>query len=461
MALLPPQTPAAPTAPARKLWHAGTLTYTTGGLVALFCWLLWGDFAWSMKERSIFPVVQLLLRQFEASDLLAGLLLGAVPQAMALLIGPIISYRSDRHRGRWGRRIPFLLIPTPIAVVSMVGLAFSPALGHSLHHALGGHSPGANHITLLFFGTFWVLFEFATITANAILYALINDVVPHAVIGRFYGLFRALSLIAGMVFNYWLFGKAETHFVAIFIGIALLYGFGFTAMCLKVKEGSYPPPPLPGPEERHGFFVATKTYFQECFSRPYYLWFFVSQALTWMAMTGVNLFNVYFAKSLGMSMDTFGKCLALTYLISLGLSYFLGAVADRFHPLRVGLMVLGVCAVGLLWGGLFATTPARFAIALVGFGVLSGTWMTITASLPQRLLPTARFAQFNSALGILVSLGTMVTGPVLGAFLDRTGHDYRHTYFAGFGLLVLALLAGLIVYRKFKLLGGPQNYVAP
>ena len=48
---------------------------------------------------------------------------------------------SDRHRGRWGRRIPFLLIPTPIIVLSVVGLAFSPLLGRHLHSALGASSP--------------------------------------------------------------------------------------------------------------------------------------------------------------------------------------------------------------------------------------------------------------------------------------------------------------------------------
>ena len=28
-----------------KIWSVGTLTYTTGALIALFAWLLWGDFA--------------------------------------------------------------------------------------------------------------------------------------------------------------------------------------------------------------------------------------------------------------------------------------------------------------------------------------------------------------------------------------------------------------------------------
>lgn len=100
-----------------------------GGLIVLLCWLLGGDFAWSMKERSITAVLQLLLQRFDASDFLGGTLIGSLPAAMTMLLGPVISYRSDRHRGKWGRRIPFLLFTVPVAVLSMAGLAFSPSLG--------------------------------------------------------------------------------------------------------------------------------------------------------------------------------------------------------------------------------------------------------------------------------------------------------------------------------------------
>lgn len=38
-----------------KIWKQGTLTYTTFGLIALFFWLLWGDFTWAMKDRAVGP----------------------------------------------------------------------------------------------------------------------------------------------------------------------------------------------------------------------------------------------------------------------------------------------------------------------------------------------------------------------------------------------------------------------
>jgi MFS family permease len=444
----------------RKFWTVGTLTYTRSGLIILFIWLLWGDFAWSIKERSVTPVVQILLKDFNASDTLTAVLIGTLPQAIMILLGPIVGSLSDRHRGRRGRRIPFLGIPIPFAVLAMVGLAFSPMIGMGLHHALGIHSPGKNDAVLIIIGLFWACFEIPTTIANVVFGGLINDVVPHAVVGRFYGLFRALSLIAGIIAGRWLLGNAEAHYAWIFLGTAALYGLGFLTMCLKVKEGEYPPPPA-RPRQVAGFLFATKAYFRECFSHPYYLWFFASISLGWMAIAPVNLFNLFFAKSLNMNMDAYWHYTALTYGFSLFLAYPLGWLADKFHPLRVGLVTISLYSAVTLWGGLFARDSHTFALAMVAHGVVSGAWMTGTAAIGQMLLPQAAFARFASALGVVVALGTMILGPVIGQLLDYSHHVYRYSYLASSGLAFLALLAGLVLHAQFMKLGGPKRYVAP
>lgn len=447
----------------QKLWRVGTLTYTTAGLVILFAWLLWGDFAWSMKERSMVPLLQLLLKRFSASDLLTGVLVSSLPAGVALIFSPIISYKSDRFRSRWGRRIPFLLFTTPITALTMMGLASSPWLGERLHLALGAHSPGINSCTLFFFGVCWTIFEFATIAANALFGALVNDVVPQAVIGRFFGMFRVLSLIAGMIFNRWIFGKAETYYAWIFVGMGLLYGIGFTIMCLTVKEGEYPPPPsvedVHG--KRQGFLPAAKTYFHECFGHPYYLWYFAGSALATVSMSPVYIFGVTYAKTLGLSTDDYGKYMFWTFLISLCLAYPLGVIADRIHALRLTIISLAVYSAAMFWGGAFARNPSNFAIALIAFGVISGIFWTAVAGLPQRLLPRSRFAEMAAALGIINSVCAIALPFALGAFLDYTKHVYRYTFVVSGVLSLLGLIIFCVLHRKFMALGGPKNYVAP
>jgi MFS family permease len=447
--------------PGGKLWRAGTLTYTTVGLILLSFWLLWGDFAFYFKERSVPSVLQLLLKKFEASDTLTGVLIASLPGIIGIVLGPIVSYRSDRHRGRWGRRIPYLLLATPLAVVAMIAMAFGPGLGRSLHAWLGVHSPGLNASTLAVFALGWTIFEFSSVTANAVFGGLINDVVPAAVLGRFYGAFRALSLVAGIIFNFYVLAEAEAHYTGIFLGVALLYGLGFTVMCLGVREGQYEPTPVSVPGSAVSFWRAAREYLRDCFGHAYYRWYFVAWALSWMAVAPPSTFGVYFAKSIDMDMAAYGKCYALMYLISLALALPIGFLADRVHPLRLGLAAQVLFAAVTLWGGLFARDVPTFSFALVAQGVLAGTWMTATASLHQHMLPKAKYAQFASAAGILTSLGTIAVGPAVGLLLDRSGHVYRYIFLSSFVLAALALVCGYIVYQRFLALGGPAAYTAP
>jgi MFS family permease len=457
---LDPRQPGVPLA--KRRWHVGSLTYTAGGLAVLFCWLLWGDFAWNMKERAITPVAQLMLRGFSAPDWLVGLLVGSVPCAIGMFLGPVVSVVSDRHRGRWGRRIPFLLIPTPVVALAMFGLAVTPPLGLWIHGWLGVHSPGEMACRISTFAFFWAVFEIATIIVNTLFSALINDVVPQAIIGRFFALFRAVSLIAGVIFNFYLMGKASTHYLEIFLGLGTLYGVGFMLMCFKVKEGDYPPPPPHARVHVRSRLVApVVVYLKECFSKPFYLWFFLANTLGNLALGPVNTFAVFHARSVGMSDGLYGKSLALSYTISLVLSYPLGILADRLHPLRLGIFAMSLYVGVTVYGFLYATSVWPFFTAYVLHTVAAGTFLTGTASISQRLLPSSRFAEFHSAAGIIGSICYMILPPALGFFIQFMNHDYRYVFLLG-GILALAsVVAYTVLFLRFLKLGGDKAYVAP
>ncbi len=443
-----------------KQWKVGTLTYSFSALVTLFFVLLIGDFAWSLRDRAVGPVAQLMLKRFEASDLVVGLLMGSLPTALGLIIGPIIGIKSDRYRSKWGRRIPFMLIPVPFATLSMLGLAFCPWLGRYCDTLLGVHSPGALTLGLVWFVVFWTMFDIASIVANSVFGGLINDVVPQVLLGRFFGMFRIVSLLVGIFFNFYGMGHADEHYGIIFIGTGLVYGVGVSWMCCKVKEGEYPPPEQLTSGKGHTW-KNVKIFFMECFHNPYYLWMFTALTFAGICTGPFNSFSVFYAKSIGMSMDSYGKYLALTYIISLTISYPLGAIVDRVHPLRACIPVLAVYAVCMLWGGVVATTPGTFAVAFVLHGVLSGTYFTVASSLAQRLFPKDKFAQFGSGCGLFGSVINMSIAPLVGALLDYTHHEYRYTFTISGVLTIIAVGALIVVHQKFMKYGGPKNYVAP
>ncbi len=450
----------------RGRWRAGALTYTTGGLAGLFFWLLWGDFSFFLKERSVTPAMQLLLHRLDASNLLVGTLLVSVPAAIGFVVVPVIGYRSDRHRGRWGRRIPYLFAPIPVTFVAMAGLALSPEIGGSLHRLLGAWSPGANASIVIALAASWALFEVCTSICNSVFLSLITDVVPGEVIGRFFALFRMVSLGAGMIFFYGLFGSVERHTVGVFLGIGAIYCVGFTAMCLRVKEGRYPPPgEEPAAAGRGGaggrFMAGVRIYCRDCFSVPYYRWVFLSFALASMAWVSLNSFYVLYAKSLGMGMATLGKYGGAQLLLSLVQAYPVGWLADRFHPLRLTIVSLALLGAAMAVA-FFSVHDARaFGIALVVRGTLTGFWLTATASLPAVLFPKPKFAALNSARLTASSVGTLVAGPACGWMLDLLHRDYRYIFLWGWVFVVLAFGATLAVYRRFVRCGGPGHYVAP
>src|ERR1041385_2336178 len=94
-AMLPETPPASPSAP-QQTWRAGTLVYSSSAIIILFFWLLWGDFTISLKDRSVTPTLQVLLRTYHASAFVVALLLTFLPPLISIFLIPVISYKSDR-----------------------------------------------------------------------------------------------------------------------------------------------------------------------------------------------------------------------------------------------------------------------------------------------------------------------------------------------------------------------------
>lgn len=449
---------ARPESGAAKTWQVGTLVYTAGSLTTLYAWLLWGDFAWQLKDRTG-PIVQVALGANQASDFVTALFMVSVPAAISMTLGPVIGVWSDRHRGPRGRRIPFLLVTTPIAGLALAGVACGPSIGRALHVAWGGSPTTLSATVLATMGVFWLVFELATVTANTVFGALINDVVPRELIGRFYGLFRVVSIGVGIGLFYFVMGRSKEHFQLILVTVSAVYVIGFMLMCLKVREGSYP-----APDESTrtlGLFATLRGYLRDCFAHPYYLTVFTFMALAVTSFIPVNLYMVFASQSFGLSLTDYGRCMAAMFAVSFVAAYPLGWMADRFHAARVGLVCLVAYALVTGLGFFVVRGPTSFAALLFGHGLLSVCYNTGVASLGQMLFPQDRFAQFAAAATFMSSLLSIVVSPLVGLILDHLGRDYRFIFGLSSLLALAALLVGTRLYRLFRQHGGPHHYVAP
>ncbi len=420
-------------------YSVGTLTYTRLGLVALFGWLLWGDFCYQLMEVITPSIIPLRLKHLDAPNWAIGLIITTLPGFLNMTVCPWVSYTSDRHRGPRGRRIPFILWTLPFLTMFLLMLGFSSQIGHGLHSlipATWGFTPGS--MTVICIGVFMVGFQFFNMFVSSVFWYLFNDVVPHAFLGRFLGLFRVVAGLKAMFYNFFIFKHAETHMTEIYIGVSLLYLVGMGMMCLKVKEGEYPPPP-PTVDGESGFVSQVKTFFVECYSQRYFWNFFLCNAC-WAVAYTMGVFNVFLQKSIGLDLAQIGFISGVASGVNMLLTYPAGALGDRFHPLRVLLWVkianLFFLPLALIW--LFFDFPpaTAFKIALaigvinIPFGVLTEAMMI---PMFMRVLPRERYGQFCSANSLVRSIGVICGGFFAGLFIDMMkkfyqGSDYAYRF---------------------------------
>ena len=432
----------------KSAWTDGTLRYTAAGLAIVVFWLLFGEFAIAFRDRSAIPGVMEMLRQHHASDTMVALLVSALPALLGSVLVPIVGFRSDRFRSRWGRRLPFLMGTTPVAALVLVALGHCAMIGHATDRLLGSWSPGVDACVLAWFCLFWTMFEGVAVVTLALYGGLVNDIVPRPVLGRFYAGFRIVSLGAGILFNLWVFRLTEHHLREVFLAIGLFFGVACMLMCWRLREGEYGPPPLDGQDGQgaqgaSSWSAMARAYWQECLSDRYFLLVFLALTASELTFSPFNTFSQLYAESLGMDKAQLGRLLATSYALSIGLSSAVGWLVDRYSAASVTPLVMGLylCVAG---GGYFAVHDLHsFAVVYVLHVLVSGAYYTASASLPMVLFPRARFLQFDAAKRLFFSTSNMVLSFLLGPMLDATGHDYGLTL--SFGALLAA--ASVVMFR--------------
>ncbi len=449
-------------------------SWSRAGLVALFFWLLWGDFCFTLMEAVVPAIMPLKLQELHAPNWIMSLIMTTLPGVLNMTLCPWISFASDRHRGRWGRRIPFILGTLPMLCGSLVLMGWSESIGPWLQgqfRPLAEMAPSTVIIALI--GVFMVLFQFFNMFVCSVIWGLYNDVVPEQHLGRFMALFRIVGMVAGALFQAFIFKYATSHTAMICTGGAVLYAIGIGVMCVMVKEPPLPAEP-PAPAERRGFLAGVRSFGRESFSHRLYWYSYISHAFRVFAC-GCGIFTVFFQQEMGLDLEQIGW-LAATGMVSTIVATMLSAVyVDRWHPLRILTYSLVVSAVagsaGWIW--LLVSLPGHLYFwmtlgmtVITAFSAALGSTSDYTVLM--RIYPRARYVQFCSARAMLVSVAGIISGLVAGFFLDglrliwpEGGFSYRWIFIWSWVFTIVA--AGLTCrwYREWKRLGGDAGYRAP
>ena len=411
---------------------AGTLRYTKAGLFFLFFFLLWNDLALWMMEQVAPQLVPLLLKDHGASNREIALYCSTLVGLFYIGVNPTISTISDRHRGPYGRRRPFLLMATPFCALFLAAIPFMPALANliikwPLLFALFHHSTVNLAVVLL--GGCNVLYSIF----NSVILTLFSyyfwDVVPESVLARFTAVTKIASIGATFLFNYFVFGYSVHHERLVFIGIAGSFFFIYMMTLWYVKEGEYPPVPDVS-HPRRSWVQAVRDYMVECFGQSYFRWVFVASAIFQVGNLS-NMYQIfYFRDELMLDPDTIGKMRAWPTLIPVVVGYLAGSLIDRIKPMRMIVPLLflfafvNVLAFFFLQGKwslmIFSGLVCQSGVVIFILGVCQGVlWVGI--------YPREKLGQFCSANAITSQAVCLVASLVVGSFFDWV-KSYRYAF---------------------------------
>lgn len=423
-----------------KMWSAGTLRYTKGGILMLFFWLAWNDFCFMLMEQvpSLTPI---LMKDHGASNKEIAFYMSTLCGVFTLWINPFISTWSDRHRSPFGRRRPFLFFAAPFCALFLAAIPFAPRLAPIL--GIGGSSA-----VIMLIGIAFICFAIFNSVMQSLFSYYFYDVVPVSLLGRFGSVTKIVTTLATFLWNYWFFGLAAKHMEAVYVGIAGFFLVIYMATLWRVKEGEYPPPD----ERKRSWFGPIRAYFVECYSQPYYRWIFAASVIYQIGNMS-NMYQVfYFRDTLGMSLDTIGKMRSWPSLLIVLLAYPAGALVDRRNPMRVippALFVWAGINVGCFF---FLRGPISLLICLGLITLIVFVFQVGMGILPVKVFPREKLGQFCSANSVSSAVVGFIIAVPLGMLFDHL-KDYRYVFIWSATFEVLAGFMYIKVYRNWKRVG--------
>ena len=202
-----------------KTYQCGTLTYTLPRLLFVLFWVVVGSAVIAVGTQLPGIMLPVQLKELGVSETMKVFLLTTIGQVLNMTVCPYIGVASDWHRGRWGRRIPYIFLSMPPIVLSLVMFGLSGQIGNRL---AGWTGAAPTTMTALAIGLTMFLFQFFNMWVNSVIWYIFNDIIPVKFFGSAMAAFK-IGLTAGpSLFHYFLCQYAAKHPTMLYIGIAVL-----------------------------------------------------------------------------------------------------------------------------------------------------------------------------------------------------------------------------------------------
>ncbi len=362
-----------------------------------------------------------------------------------LFISPLVGAWSDSLRTKWGRRMPFILLGVPMAVLAFV---FLPLIPLGITPELNGQTGQLMGLLIPFILSLFVVlvaFAFVRPVADVLLF----DITPsehrstaNGIAGAIAGLLVVITALAGAAL-YDVYGPLPFWIAAGLAVLILLMTWAW------IKE----PTELSSARELAGESFTLKGIVKFLGSLPKEHakslgFLLLSNLLAYIALAQMQAFlSSYGVFALGMEESSAAMLVAIPAIAFMFIAIPAGLLANKIG--RKNTQIIGL--VGYAVGALVIYLFPDATMLNVGLLICGLTWplanvvqvaMIIDSAPVETLMGT-----YTGLRQIAVTLGFII-GPVLGGSLvEAMGNDYRWVWLIMFVFLVLATVAILPVTK--------------
>ena len=403
-------------------------------------------FMWNALHPIVLPA--LLLRM--VPEALKNTYLGGLTFAglvLAMVVQPLAGGLSDSTRSRWGRRRPWILAGTLLALGFLCGMALA-----------------GDFLGLL---VAYLLLQLASNSAHGPAQGLIPDLVPEQQRGLASGiknLFDMLGLVVASLVAGQLMGAGSPALAFIVIGAVLAVSTLVTLLTTSevdatgLGESSHGQDRLLGARPRSALRSLRDVLSVDFRRYPDYTWLIVSRFLILLGIYAVQGFAQYYVRDVlrvPNPAEVTGNLLAAIGLPLTLLVFPAGLLSDRLGRRRLNL-VAGVLIVPGIFLLVFArSVPAVLAFgAVIGMGTgifLSANWALATDLIPER--------EAGKYLGLtnLATAGSGAAARLAGPLIDGVNALRPGAYLGYPALFLLAsasALSGVLLLLRIR---SPRN----
>lgn len=380
---------------------------------------------WQMYD-SIIPLI--LKRTFGVGDTLSGAIM-ALDNVLALFMLPLFGALSDRVDTKIGKRMPFILGGTAVAVLAMVGIPLA--------------DNAANFV--LFFASLMVaLVAMSTYRSPAV--ALMPDVTPKPLRSQANGIINLMGAVGGvfsLVLIRLLVHSEKPNYLPVFAGTAAFMAVAVAVLFLTVKEKKIASEMRTYEQDEKGTEEGTQKgrSMDPAVQRSFrlilasiFLWFFAYNAVT-------TAFSKYAQDYLGMVGGRFADSLMLATVAAIIAFIPAGMIAGKIgrrKTILAGITVLGLC---LLAASFFKTINPLFnaLIVIIGFA-----WAAINVNSYPMVVEMAKGADIGKYTGYYytASMSAQILTPIVsGFFMEHVGYWTLFPYATFFSILAFITMS--------------------